>query len=641
MILVGRGGVGKTSLVNRLVHGDYNPKEMKTDGISITPWQVPIREDLVRLNIWDFGGQEIMHATHQFFLTQRSLYLLVLNAREGDQDANIEYWMRLIESFGGDSPVIIVVNKIADHVLDLNRRGLMEKFPAIKDIIDTDCEVQIHLKELQEAIQRETDRLEHLRDLFPASWFAVKEKLANLRQHEKNDFIPFSRYQTLCENSGIKESVAQDTLVHFLHDLGIVVNFSDDPRLAETHVLNPEWVTNGIYKILNAKTIVSKRGELHLADLSGILNEKVYPPRMHLFLLDLMRKFELCYEYYESTGHYLVPELLGKEEPELTEFEKADALRFEYGYNILPEGLLPRFIVRSRALNKNQPRWRTGVVLEWEGNRAAVKADAQDRGVSIAVAGPTRGRLRLLTVIRADFDQIHGSIAKLQAKAQVPIPEYSGLAVPYDDLLVYEEAKESEIPLVYNGKVVKVKVSGLLGGVEEDLRQREPTRISSAGKPVRLAFSYSHRDEELRDQLATHLKLLQRVGYLNSWHDRQIMPSDRWKDVIDDNFKQAELILLLVSADFIASDYCYEIEMRTALERESNHEARVIPIILRACDWNQAPCAKLQALPTNGKPVTSWANRDEAWNDVANGLRSTIDSIRQLGAEAKSRGSSI
>jgi len=145
MILVGRGAAGKTSLVHRLVNRTFNPREKKTDGISITPWQMQIRDNRVRLNIWDFGGQEIMHATHQFFMTQRSLYLLVLNAREGEQDANIEYWLRLIESFGGDSPVIVVINQIKQHQLDLNQHGLKEKFPAIREFIETDCEANVGL----------------------------------------------------------------------------------------------------------------------------------------------------------------------------------------------------------------------------------------------------------------------------------------------------------------------------------------------------------------------------------------------------------------------------------------------------------------------------------------------------------------
>jgi len=107
LILVGRGAVGKTSIVQRLVDNQFDPNEKKTEGIQITEWPLRLHghED-VQLHIWDFGGQEIMHATHQFFLTQRSLYLLVLNGREGGEDVDADYWLKLITSFGGDSPVI-------------------------------------------------------------------------------------------------------------------------------------------------------------------------------------------------------------------------------------------------------------------------------------------------------------------------------------------------------------------------------------------------------------------------------------------------------------------------------------------------------------------------------------------------------
>src|SRR5207302_41203 len=140
----------------------------KTQGISINQW--PIRldgGDAVRLHIWDFGGQEIMHATHQFFLSQRSLYLLVLNGRQGGEDADAEYWLQLIESFGGDSPVIVVLNKIKEHAFDLNRRGLQGKYPTIRQFIRTDCKDRTGIDELRVAIDRETGALKDLRVLFP------------------------------------------------------------------------------------------------------------------------------------------------------------------------------------------------------------------------------------------------------------------------------------------------------------------------------------------------------------------------------------------------------------------------------------------------------------------------------------------
>jgi class 3 adenylate cyclase len=140
-------------------------------------------------------------------------------------------------------------------------------------------------------------------------------------------------------------------------------------------------------------------------------------------------------------------------------------------------------------------------------------------------------------------------------------------------------------------------------------------------KAKSLIYSYSHKDEILRDELEIHLSLLKRQGYIVSWHDRKILPSQEWAGVIDDNFKSADIILLLISADFIDSDYCYEIEMRTALKRHGAGEAHVIPVILRDVDWHQAPFSNLQALPRDGKPITLWSDRDEAWKNVAQGIR--------------------
>ena len=396
------------------------------------------------------------------------------------------------------------------------------------------------------------------------------------------------------------------------------------------HVLNPEWVTNGIYKILNAETIARKRGELFLNDLNTILDSTEYPPTMHIFLLDLMRKFELCFEFYENNGQFLVPELLGKEEPDLTPFDAEDALRFDYKYNIIPEGLLPRFIVRSRALNRSRARWRTGVILGWEGNEAVVKADPQDRHVSISVIGPLEGRRRLLAVLRADLEHIHRSIPKLQALGVVPVKGYSGLSVDYESLLVMERENESEYPAVHDGKFVKLQIRDLLRGVDDTRTTKAAHKTGESQAGVRVAFSSSHKDEELRDQLETHLKLMQRQELITSWHDRRIMPGETWKGKIEDAFFRADVVLLLISADFIASDYCFEIEMKTVLERAEAGTARVVPIILRECDWHSAPFGKLQALPKDGIAVTRWPNRDEAWTDVSRGLRRLVEEIRSL-----------
>ncbi len=134
-------------------------------------------------------------------------------------------------------------------------------------------------------------------------------------------------------------------------------------------------------------------------------------------------------------------------------------------------------------------------------------------------------------------------------------------------------------------------------------------------------FSYSHKDEALRDQLETQLAMLKHQGVITTWHDRRISAGEEFEKVIDGHINTDEIILLLVSPDFLASTYCYEREMSRAMERQAAGEAIVIPVILRACDWHEAPFGKLQAAPTDGRPVTQWPDRDQAFLEVAKAIR--------------------
>jgi len=146
--------------------------------------------------------------------------------------------------------------------------------------------------------------------------------------------------------------------------------------------------------------------------------------------------------------------------------------------------------------------------------------------------------------------------------------------------------------------------------------------------PIEVFFSYAHEDEELKDRLADQLAVLQRLGVIREWHDRMIVAGTEWRQEIERRLNSAQIILLLISADFLASDFCYGEEMTRAIERHNSGEARTIPIILRACLWHNAPFGKLQALPKNAKPVTSWSNLDEAFENIAQGIEKAVADIR-------------
>lgn len=149
-------------------------------------------------------------------------------------------------------------------------------------------------------------------------------------------------------------------------------------------------------------------------------------------------------------------------------------------------------------------------------------------------------------------------------------------------------------------------------------------------------MSYSHKDESLRDQLEAHLALLKNQGLIEAWHDRRILAGAEVDDAIFDKLEVADVILLLVSSDFISSQYCYSREMMRAIQRHEAGEAQVVPVILRHCDWHGAPFGKLMALPKDGRPVTSWPDRDEAFSNVALQIRRLVEArgpTREAGAQ--------
>src|SRR6266536_4368638 len=135
--------------------------------------------------------------------------------------------------------------------------------------------------------------------------------------------------------------------------------------------------------------------------------------------------------------------------------------------------------------------------------------------------------------------------------------------------------------------------------------------VTGSLRSVKIFYSYSHKDKELRDELAKHLG----KSHVSGWHDREILPGKDWQNEIDNYLNTADIVLLLISADFIASEYCYGIEMQAAMERQALGEAFVIPVILRYVHWEDTPFGHLQVLPTDGKPIKSWANQDEAFWD--------------------------
>ena len=446
VILVGQGTVGKTSLVNRLLDNQFNANERKTDGINIRDWQITANNEQVKLRVWDFGGQEIMHATHQFFLTERSLYLLVINTREDELANRIEYWLKLIESLGNQAPVIIVGNKIDDHPLDLDSHGLQTKYPNIKGFIGTSCASGLGISELKQKITAIiANEMPHVFDPIPVKWLNLKDKL----EQDDHDYITYQEYEKKCIETGITRESSRHTLVRLLHELGIILNFADDKRLKDTNVLNPEWVTVGAYKIINDNLLMTEyKGVLHWQDTERIFRPKSNKEQdcyateeARKFILRMMEKFELCFAMENSRDRdypeYLIPDLLPKEEPHTGTWD--DCLRFEYRYDkVLPNSVISRFIVKAHKLiahTNSRTYWRTGVILASDtGNFAYIKADLEDTKISVKIKGNPHTRHNFLSVIRDKFDDIHDR-PKLTPDERIVLPDNLQVTVSYKHLL--------------------------------------------------------------------------------------------------------------------------------------------------------------------------------------------------------------
>jgi internalin A len=270
----------------------------------------------------------------------------------------------------------------------------------------------------------------------------------------------------LCATNAITDETSQHALIGFLHDLGVVLHFQDDPRLEALGILNPQWVTNGVYKILNSHELFQNQGTLTLLMLNKILNLPEYPSNKRLFIVDMMKKFELCYDI-ELDKSFLIPDLLPKDEIYTGEWK--DALAFQYHYNVLPSSIITRFIVRMNAFIHKNTIWRSGVVLKYGDNTALIKADIEDRKIFIWVGGKEDTRRDLLAVIRGEFDAIHKTIAKIEVTEKVPLPDLPE-AAPVDLTFLQKlvSSGRDSLTVQAGNQIVDLLVKELLGRIERD-----------------------------------------------------------------------------------------------------------------------------------------------------------------------------
>ncbi|HYI08742.1 MAG TPA: COR domain-containing protein [Thermoanaerobaculia bacterium] len=645
LLLVGRGKAGKTTVVKRLANEPPDPRESETHSIAIRELALSCPGGEVRTRAWDFGGQEILHSTHQFFLTERSLYLLVLEPRTGSAQKDAEYWLKLIEAQGNGSPAIVVLNWSRGRPWRVDEVKLRRKFPFIVAFMPVDALHGDGVNELRETIVSTVEQMPDVWLPFPKRWRAIKDAVGGMH----GNFLTYDQYTELCSNHGEERSDAQADLAGILHALGLALYFGKDPKLHDTRVLNPSWVTGGVYAVIRAPSVAANDGQLTVADMPRVLAEaeaeKVidandYPKESHRFILELMRAFQLCYTREEEDGkptRYLVPERLPEFEPEMKENWEQAEVRLRYRYEILPPGLLPRFIVRTHELSEDAPHWRHGVVLRHAKAQALIREEPDRQELHVFVLGGDEETRRVLAaMVRRELQALHVEM-KMQPVEDL---ELTGSAEQWIGVKALREIEAPErptqkLPVLPEG-TAEIHVSRELDKLvppEARAIDREP---ETAPVPVRLFVSYAHENERQLKRLDAILGVLELQHGLASWTDQRLIAGQEWDRQIRQRVEEADIFLFIASQASLVRPYIRDIELQRAKERHAAGEVEIVTVKLEPCASDEDPfLGKLQRLAPKFKSVAEVSPRSLVWEQVRKDLLPVIARVREKKSAAR------
>jgi internalin A len=509
LILVGRGGAGKTSTVRALQGEPFDTHEKSTPGIALC--DLPLKDckgGPVTAHVWDFAGQVITHALHQFFFSVRSVYVLVLSGRENHEREDAEYWLRLIRAFGTDEagkgpPVIVVLNQwdVPGCRPKVDRLALQERYPFVAAFVEMDCQTRKGVANLKKTLSKEVDKLKWIREPFQPEWAAVRKALTAAGKKQRAH-LSYTEYRALCTTHGVTAAGEQDSLSEILHNLGAALNYRNDPRLREATVLQPLWLTKNVYGLV--RQAEKQSGVLKQADVDAVL-AKEKDVKMREYLVQIMERFEIAYIPRSSSGGmWLVPQALPIGQPKGVESfaKEPEATHLRYTYEALPEGLVARAIVRLHEFieeaNGKPQQWASGAVLTREGARALLRAETPLQ-VMITVTGPAKARQQLAGLCQAEMRDINAEIRGLNPLEETKV---QGAWVSIATLELDERNKRPTGVSVPTQGTVMIDPKGA-----NDEYSTPPARQKEIWKPA-VFISYSKDNLAQRKRLESELKIL-------------------------------------------------------------------------------------------------------------------------------------
>jgi internalin A len=638
LLIVGESGAGKTTLFRKLndPNSELPHEDETTKGIDIHSISFPNKTDPDKefsVNLWDFGGQEIYHATHQFFLTKRSLYILVTDVRKEDTDFN--YWLQVIEVLSAGSPVIIVQNEKSERKEQVDLRGLRERFKNIKDFFSLNLSKDIgKIEKLKDTINYHIQKLDHVGQELPIQWIEIRNELRKIAIQKP--FITIEEYFLICDEKGIKERDKALFLSNFFHDLGTFIHFIEDPILRHYVFLKNEWTTDAVYALLDDSVVKNdKKGHFDKNDVNRILNKSEYD-NMHDEVLQLMLKFALSYRITDQLiEQYVAPQLLTKERPNY-EWQPEGNLKVSFQYDFMPKGLMSRLIVKLHRYATNFDHlWRTGAIFYRAGAKAEVVETYGIRNISIRIEG--KNKKELLTIISDELEFLSNGFQGLKFEKLVPCNciKCKLLQNPYyfkNSELDYR-LENKKMTIECNSSFIEVSINSLLGDVFADrtsITQTEPEAKRS--EPVNFFISYSKSDKNDLIKFKEFLYPLKLQENLITWDDTDLIPTEEWDEKIKKKLNESDIIIFLTSSKSLSTKYILSEELKVATEKYKKKEVLILPIILQDCLWEKTILKEFTALPDKGKPIHSWKPINDGWANVARKVDQLIrDFVKRRG----------
>ena len=348
-----------------------------------------------------------------FFLTKRSLYVLVADTRKEDTD--FYYWLNIVELLSDNSPLLIIKNEKQDRKRQINEKQLRGQFGNLKEVFATNLATGRGLHEVLSSIKYFISNLPHIGTSLPKTWLKVRELL----EKDARNYISLEEYMEICELNGFTQLKDKLQLSEYLHDLGVCLHFQDDPLLKKTVILKPKWGTDAVYRVLDNENVINNFGRFSSSDLALIWNNNSYA-EMRDELLQLMLKFKLCYKI-KNSDIYIAPQLLNNNQPHYA-FDENEKLVLRYAYEFMPKGILTQFIVATHNFIAKKSLknlvWRSGVVLEKNHTYAEVIEHYDKREIWINIYG--QYKKELMTIITYELDNIHSSYKRLLCNKLIP-----------------------------------------------------------------------------------------------------------------------------------------------------------------------------------------------------------------------------